>query len=277
MIDSELSGPWSSEMYAEHLPESIAFDESLIKSFLNFYTPQKTLDLGCGLGYFVSYLREQRIDAWGVEAEDMGTHFKAPGYQIKKDLSQPFDLQEKYDLVICLEVVEHISRDFEDTVFDNITRHASQYLLFSGATVGQQGTGHINERPERHWFAHLTRRGFVLRHQDSINLRLACTLPWYTRNVTIWERVRPSQGDWADQIAERDSRIMSFETALQNRLAQTQTTLEETQRELHQTQEQLKQALTDLITFQRSRFWNLHQTWLRIEKALKMLMNRSMS
>lgn len=274
MLDVKLSGPWTPDIYAEHLPEPVAFDEGLIRSTLDFYSPQKSLDLGCGLGYFVNYLRQQKIDAWGVEPEDLGDSFKSPGHQIKQSLSEPFNLNEKYDLVICLEVVEHIPRDFEDIVFDNIVRHVSKYLLFSGATVGQQGTGHINERPEQHWFSHLVRRGLVLRHQESLAIRSSCTLPWYANNACIWELAHPISTDQADLIADRDSRIMTHETDLQSQLQQTQATLDQLQSQLHQVYTELREAQTKLITFQSSRFWQLHQQWLGIERVWKAVLRQ---
>lgn len=271
MSDAELSGPWKPEMYSEYLPEPVAFDEGLIKSVIDFYKPIKSLDLGCGLGYFVAYLREQGVDAWGVEAEDLGKHFKSPGHQIRKDLSQSLELQEKFDLVICLEVVEHIPRDFEEIVFDNIVRHMSKYLLFSGATVGQQGTGHINERPESHWFLHLIKRGLVLRYQASLDVRLSCTLPWYAKNASIWELVHPAHRDLLTLIAEQNSRILTQETELRKHLKQVQEEFNQSKLALEQKQIELSQAQTALFTFQNSRFWQLHQAWLRTEKAWKTL------
>ena len=245
--DPRSSGPWTSEMYSEHLPDDIAFDEKMAESLISIYRPQKSLDLGCGLGYYVKFLRDQKIDAWGVEAEDLDESFKAPGYQIKKDLSEPFDLQEKYDLVMCLEVVEHIPRDFEDIVFDNIVRHMSKYLLFSGATVGQQGTGHINERHEKHWFGHLTKRGLVLLHQQSLKIRSACTLPWYANNVSIWELTTTVNSNHFAIIAEQDSFLLSQEATInqmESNINGLQQTLQLQQAELEQAQSalQLQQA-----------------------------------
>ncbi len=144
MNNSALTGAWKPEMYAAHLPEEIAFDESLLKFTLQVCQPKHALDIGCGLGYFVKYLRDKGVDAWGIEGYDLGSLFKAPGYQIKQDITQPFDLKEKYDLVMCLEVVEHIPREFEDIVFDNIVRHMGKYLLFSSAPR-QQGTEGMDE------------------------------------------------------------------------------------------------------------------------------------
>lgn len=274
MLDSQLSGLWIRDMYEEHLPDSRAVDQGLMKSLMQTYKPLKTLDLGCGLGYFVAYLREQGVDAWGVEAEDLEEVFKSPGHQIKKDLSQPFDLQEKFDLVVCLEVVEHIPRDFEEIVFDNIVSHMSRYLLFSGATVGQQGTGYINERPESHWFSHLVRRGLVLRHKESLELRLASTLPWYRNNVYFWELMHPDTNNSADLIAERDSRIISYEQSLNHQLQQLQEQYDQLQTEINQKRTELNQAEAQLITFQCGNFWRFHQTWLRIERAWKTLINQ---
>jgi hypothetical protein len=220
-------------------------------------------------------LREQGVDAWGVEAEDLGEQFKSPGHQIKENLSQPLDLREKYDLVICLEVIEHIPREFEDIVFDNIVRHTSKYLLFSGATVGQKGTGHINERPESHWFWQLNKRGLVLRHQASLDIRLFCKLPWYINNVSLWEQVHPDNRDLLTLISEQDSRILTQETQSRKRLKQVQDELNETKLTLEEKQNELNQANTALFTFYNSRFWHLHQAWLRTEKAWKILRSKS--
>jgi SAM-dependent methyltransferase len=289
MTDKELSGPWKPEMYAKYLPEEIAFDEGLIQAVIEFYLPSKSLDLGCGQGFYVRYLREKGVDAWGVEKEDLGEVFKSPGHLIRQDISQPFNLKEKYDLVQCLEVAEHIPRESEDIVFDNILRHMSKYLLFSGATVGQEGTGHINERRESHWFSHLVRRGLVLRHQESITIRQGCTLPWYAKNVSIWELVHPnSSADWASLVAERDSRVMTCEALLKemrNESEETQSKLEQTRCELEQSQCQLKGAQDEggeletqlekiqaelikaqdmICRMEASRFWKLRKKVLRV-------------
>lgn len=272
----DLSGPWTSEMYTEHLPEEVAFDEGLAKCVLDFCTPKKVLDLGCGLGYFVKYFRDKGIDAWGVEASDLGVSFQAPGYQIQQDISRSFDLKEKYDLAVCLEVVEHIPREFENIVFDNIVRHMSRYLLFSGATPGQQGTGHVNERQESYWFSHLVRRGLILRHCESINARLSSTLSWYTKNVSIWELVPIVLCDSNNLIADKDSHIMSCEVLLQNNqiklekaienASQLQAQLQQTQAELQQNQTELQRARAIITSMQTSKFWKLRTKWFNLKK-----------
>jgi SAM-dependent methyltransferase len=187
-----------------------------ISFVVDWYKPLKCLDLGCGLGFYVKYLRDRGVDAWGVEGKDLGDLFKSAGHQIQKDLRRPFDLNEKYELVLCLEVVEHITREFEDIVFDNILRHMKKYLVFSGATVGQKGTGHVNERNESYWFAHLVNRGLVLKHQESVKARLRCSLPWLAKNISIWELVHPNLLDRAEIIANRDSHIIKCEILINN-------------------------------------------------------------
>jgi SAM-dependent methyltransferase len=279
------SGPWKHKMYAEHLPDEVAFDENMIKAVVNLYKPLKCLDLGCGPGYYVRYLRDQGVDAWGVEPEDLTELFKSPGHQIQQNISEPFDLNEKYDLVLCLEVVEHIAREFEDVVFDNILRHMGKYLIFSGATPGQQGTGHINERRESHWFSHLVRRGLVLLHQESVKIRMACTLPWYVKNISVWKLTHPDVRNWEEIIAEKDSQVLTYELSLanltkevedlQSKLQRTQSELEQreaqlqqTQTELEQSQSQLQQTQTELIHAQSTISWMESSIFWKVKKII---------
>jgi SAM-dependent methyltransferase len=241
-ISDDMGGPWLAEMYAEHLAEDLAFDEGLIQAVINFCQPGNTLDLGCGEGRFVQWLRANGVDAWGAEPADLGSVFRAPGYQIYQDISQPFDLKQNYDLVICTEVVEHIPVEFEDIVFDNMVKHMNKYLLFSGATPGQGGTGHVNEQPESHWFSHLVRRGLQLVLNASIDARLASTLSWYQNNITIWELAagfpqdRVPVAGYADAIAERDSQLLSSQATYQRFISQANSQIEALKIELGTTQ-----------------------------------------
>jgi len=227
----DLSGYWLAEMYAEHLPEHLAFDEGLIQSVLKSCHPGNALDLGCGAGYFVQWLREHEVDAWGAEPSDLGAVFRAPGYQIHQDISQPFDLQRTYDLIICTEVVEHIPKEFENIVFDNIVKHVGKYLVFSGATPEQGGSGHINEEPESYWFSHLARRGLQLVLNASISARLASTLSWYQNNISIWEPTALSAKEVRDTcdlkaIVERDRQLLNCQVMHQRFVSQAHTEIE---------------------------------------------------
>lgn len=241
-ISDDLGGPWLAEMYTEHLSEELAFDEGLIQTVIDFCQPSNTLDLGCGEGRFVQWLRENGVDAWGAEPSDLGSVFRAPGYQIYQDISQSFDLQRNYDLVICTEVVEHIPEEFENIVFDNMVKHMDKYLLFSGATLGQGGTGHINEKPEFYWFSHLTRRGLQLVLNASVDARLASTLSWYQNNITIWELAADFSQDglavtgYAEAIAKRDSQLLNSQVVYQRFVSQANSQIEALRTELGTTQ-----------------------------------------
>jgi SAM-dependent methyltransferase len=278
LASDHLSGPWKKEMYADHLPDPAAFDEGFIRSVVEVCHPLTVLDLGCGQGYFVKWLRDQKVEAWGVEGEELGSSFKAPGYQIQQDLSRAFDLGKTYDLVMCTEVVEHIPEAFEGIVFDNIAHHTHRYLVFSGATPGQGGTGHINEKPEVYWFSCLVNRGFKLLHEASVQTRLASTLDWYVKNISVWE-LGTAEGDGledtgviATQYSCHLSQAVAEQTlirsqqqiaALSSQLHQAHTELHNSKTQLHQTQVELHEAKTQLYEVDGQR----HQTQIELHEA----------
>src|SRR5665213_1004822 len=122
------------------------------------------LDLGCGTGIWLRAMAGggQR-QVFGVEAEayDHDSLEIDPDLILTADLGQNIDLHRRFDLVICLEVAEHIDGQFADVVVDNCVRHAD-IVLFSAAPPGQQGLHHVNEQPPQYWAERFARHGYVI-------------------------------------------------------------------------------------------------------------------
>jgi 2-polyprenyl-3-methyl-5-hydroxy-6-metoxy-1,4-benzoquinol methylase len=68
------------------------------------------LDIGCGHGAIAKALAVQGLDVSGVEInQDALASLRAAGINaIEKDISKPFFLNKKYDLILLLDVLEHV-------------------------------------------------------------------------------------------------------------------------------------------------------------------------
>jgi SAM-dependent methyltransferase len=104
------------------------------------------------------------------------------------DLAQPFDLGDTFDLVVSLEVAEHLAAQHAAGFVDNLVRHGRK-VLFSAATPGQGGEFHVNEQPLQYWREHFAARGFQcfdpLRSRLSTENRVE---PWYRYNSLLYVR-----------------------------------------------------------------------------------------
>jgi hypothetical protein len=59
-------------------------------------------------------------------------------------------LNHRFDLVISLEVAEHLPADCAEGFVEDLTRHGDA-VLFSAAIPGQGGWHHVNEQPASFW------------------------------------------------------------------------------------------------------------------------------
>ena len=148
-----------------------------------FTEPHSLLDVGCGLGTWMSAAQSLGIAyVQGIEGPwlDAAAVVVEPALVQALDLESPFSLGRRFDLVICLEVAEHLSAAAAPAFVESLVRH-SELVLFSAAIPGQGGHHHVNEQFPDYWAELFARRGYV--PLDLFRARI-----WQDRSILWWLR-----------------------------------------------------------------------------------------
>ncbi len=104
------------------------------------------------------------------------------------DLEKRITLNEKYDLVVSLEVAEHLNSDRSYSFVEDLV-NLGDTILFSAAVPGQDGDGHINEQHMTYWVDKFKQHGYepfdVIRPaiQDNENIPF-----WYKQNIIVFAK-----------------------------------------------------------------------------------------
>lgn len=190
---------------------------------------KSVIDIGCGNGDLITGFAElYGCRVLGVDGSEWASHYNAlnrfltdktiPFRSANKDLSlndiytlieildirigfskKSLGLTMTTDLVMCLEVIEHIEPEYEGIILDSICGLESKYIIFSGANPRQKGIGHANCRSKVYWIGQLESRGYKL--MSGVNgmiievwksyghsLHLKKGLLAYTKNMIVLER-----------------------------------------------------------------------------------------
>ena len=162
---------------------------TIVGHLLAVVKPESILDVGCGQGVWCAAWKKAGVEqVVGVD----GTHVDAGALKIPvedfvaHDLSQAFDLGRTFDLVMSLEVAEHLPASSADDFVDSLTRHGS-LVMFSAAVPGQGGESHVNEQSYGYWRSKFACRGY--RCFDYIRPRVRKDRqiePWYRYNTLLF-------------------------------------------------------------------------------------------
>lgn len=152
---------------------------------------RSVLDVGCGLGGWLAAFSGQGVpDILGVDGPhvDQASLSIPPSRFVAHDLSEAFDLDRRFDLVISIEVAEHLPASAAARFVADLCRHGD-VVLFSAAIPFQGGVGHINEQWPSYWAALFADRGF--RPLDAVRVRLwndERIMYWYKQNMLLYVR-----------------------------------------------------------------------------------------
>jgi 2-polyprenyl-3-methyl-5-hydroxy-6-metoxy-1,4-benzoquinol methylase len=123
--------------------------------------PRSVFDAGCAFGFLVESLRDRGVDAYGVDVSEYAIG------QVRDDI-KPYcrvgsvtdELDRDFDLITCIEVLEHVDADTAQRAIDNFCRHTAD-VLFSSTPTDYTEPTHQNVRATAYWAGSFARRGFL--------------------------------------------------------------------------------------------------------------------
>jgi 2-polyprenyl-3-methyl-5-hydroxy-6-metoxy-1,4-benzoquinol methylase len=104
-----------------------------------------------------------------------------------------FDLERQAELVLCLEVAEHIDPAQSEAIAQSVAAAVAPggTLIWSAAHPGQGGTGHINCQPKDYWHQRLTVCG--LQRDEATEAQLVdyaksgYHMGWFANNAMVFK------------------------------------------------------------------------------------------
>ncbi len=157
--------------------EWLAFFGGIAEHIATEIGPRRVLDAGCALGLLVETLRDRHIDAFGI---DISTFAIDNVYEPVKpfcrqgSVSEP--LGDRYDLIVSIEVLEHMEAAEAEKAIANFCAHSDDVLFSSSPTDFMEAT-HLNVQPPEYWAGQFARHGF---YRD-LDFDASFITPWALR------------------------------------------------------------------------------------------------
>lgn len=129
--------------YAGYTPQEPGIDPA-VHITTTYFHPRRVLDVGCAKGYVVDKLRQKGVDAWGIDfsryaveaAPDRVREYVAVGDVL--DIHFPDD---SFDLVACIETLEHLTPDRTIRAIAELYRVTSDKLWVTTPSMGTNDFG----------------------------------------------------------------------------------------------------------------------------------------
>lgn len=210
--------------------------------------PVTSLDAGCAMGFLVETLAKRGVDAYGIDVSEYAISQVDESVRDKcrvGSLTEP--LGRRYDLITCIEVVEHVPRSETETVIANLCAATDQLLLSTTPQDYGEAT-HLNVQPPEYWSALLASHGFV----RQVDRDFSYLSPWaglYRRvEEPLAETVRRYDRGWW-QLRREVNEVRDSLLRTQQALAEASESIEnrpELMRELDRRDEEILR-LRDLL------------------------------
>jgi SAM-dependent methyltransferase len=161
----------------ERNPEWLAFFSSIADTIIRKIDPRKVLDVGCAMGMLVEAFRDRGVEAYGLDLSEYAVG------QVREDVrsycrvaSLLDPIPDHCDLVIAIEVLEHIEPKWTEKAIGNLAT-AGKDILFSSTPFDYKEGSHFNTQPPEYWAELFAGHGFF----RDVDFDASFITPWAAR------------------------------------------------------------------------------------------------
>jgi SAM-dependent methyltransferase len=160
----------------------------IVPMVVDLVKPASVVDVGCGTGVWLNVFRDNGVkELLGIDHLTESEVLEIPKSEfLDFDLRLPLKLDRRFDLVVSLEVAEHLPKESAEMFVDSLVA-LGEVILFSAAIPYQQGFHHFNEQWPEYWAEIFASKDFVpvdciraeIWNNDDVE-------PWYRQNIFLY-------------------------------------------------------------------------------------------
>jgi hypothetical protein len=226
--------------------------------------PDNVLDAGCAWGFLVEILREKDVEAFGIDISRYAIENVHP--DIKRfcnvgSVVEPFP--HLYDLIVCIEVLEHMPKDEAELAVENICKHTSD-VLFSSTPFDYKEATHINVQPPEYWAELFARHGFF----RDVDFDATLITPWAVRFRKKCDPVSRLVRDYERKfflLGKENSDLRSLSLEMREQISQLDLSIKALHEELANQESERQVQLADIYN---SRGWAALQRIQRLRMRI---------
>ncbi len=175
-----------------------SIDEALALAIAKFYTwaeLQSALDMGCGCGLYVDFLRRYHVAISGYDGNPntqelssliLGSEMPCDVADLTEEIACEDDIP--FDLVMCLDVLPYIPKEYEETAVDNLVKLCGKFLIIHWADNGGDSSCYANLRPANYIVDVFAQRGLKLNTFTTNFLREKAENEVFKKSLFVFEK-----------------------------------------------------------------------------------------
>jgi SAM-dependent methyltransferase len=151
-MSTDNQGRYYNPKFYRQLASSQESAREILPLVLDVVKPASMIDVGCGTGNWLSIASELGVsEILGVDGDWVKEQLAIPPEKFKvHDLATPLKLKRRFDIVLSLEVAEHLPASAAHICVQSLCE-AGDVVVFSAAIPGQGGRRHVNEQWPAYW------------------------------------------------------------------------------------------------------------------------------
>ena len=165
----------------------------IVDILYNYFSPNSVIDFGCANGLHLKSFEAHGVKTFGLEGTLFFKRYIKSNYNgrfIIADMRMPLDLLERFDLAICIEVLEHLEEEHAQTAVRNICRHADNCFVTASSATSKK---HLNVRNKRYWVERFEKEKFRFNRRSVWHLKkrfkkLKESLFWMRRDIMVFQK-----------------------------------------------------------------------------------------